>query len=178
MNNFITQLGAAGGSSRWAWIGAAGLALATGVCTVALSRESAAHPGEASGFERRCVGSYLVLEEASQALTIWTFHGDRTLVSTSSGELLFAFGAQHGSWRPEGRSGATAVQLDFDWDVDGNLEAIGRVDIAVEAGDASCETLTGSFEGRLFPPGEDPLDIGDTPALFGDTISGQRILAP
>jgi len=178
MNHFITPLDVAGRSSRWAWIGAAGLALATGVGTVALSRESAAHPSEPSGFERRCVGSYLVIEEGSQAPTIWTFHGDRTLVSTSSGELLFAFGAQHGSWRPEGRLGAKAVQLDFDWDADGNLEAIGRVDIDVEAGDPSCETLTGSFEGRLFPPGEDPLVIGDTPALFGDTIRGQRIVAP
>jgi hypothetical protein len=164
--------------ARWAWLATAGVALATGAGISAVSRESAARSDETSGFERRCVGSFLVLEETSLAQTIWTFHADQTLVSTSSGELLFAFGNQQGSWRPEGVAGARAVQLDFDWDVDGNLEAIGRVDIAVSADDRSCDTISGSFEGRLFAAGEDPLELGDIPALFGDTITGRRIRVP
>lgn len=162
----------------WSWWVAGGLALATAVATTALSRESDARSAELSGFERRCTGSFLVLEETSLAQTIWTFHADHTLVSTSSGELLFAFGNQQGSWRPEGVAGARAVQLDFDWDVAGNLEAIGRVDIDVSADDRSCDTISGSFEGRLFVAGEDPLELGDTPALFGDTITGRRIRVP
>ena len=97
--------------------------------SLALGRESAAHAGEESVFERRCTGTYLVLEEGSQAQTLWTFHADRTLVASSSGELLFAFSGQQGAWRPDGDSGAKAVELDFDWDAAGTLQAIGRVDI-------------------------------------------------
>jgi hypothetical protein len=164
--------------SGWAWLGAGGLALAAGAITVAVSLQSSAHPGEGSGFERRCIGTYLVLEQGSGAQTLWTFHADHTLVSSSSGELLFAFGSQQGSWRPEGPFGAKAVQLDFDWDAAGTLEAIGRVDVNVHADDPSCDTLSGDFEGRLFPPGESPLELGDTPALFGDLVTGQRVQVP
>jgi hypothetical protein len=161
-----------------AWLAAAGLALAAGASTIALSSDSVAHTDGPNVFERRCVGTYLVLEEGTLAQTLWTFHGDRTLVASSTGEELFVFSGQQGSWRPEGESGALAVELVFDWDVDGNLEAIGRVDIDVVAGDRSCDTLTGSFEGRLFAAGEDPLDITEIPALYGDTISARRIRVP
>lgn len=157
-------------------LGALGLAAAAGM--LALSGESAAHGGGRTLFEQRCVGTYLMLEETSGAQTLWTFHGDRTLVGTSTGELLFAFSTQQGSWEPEGPAGARAVELDFDWDAEGTLEAIGRVDIEVSADDPSCETLSGSFEGRLFPPGADPLDITDIPPLFGDLVSGRRVSVP
>src|SRR5687767_6589780 len=161
-----------------AWQTAGGLALAAGASTIALSSDSVAHGEGPNAFERRCVGTYLVLEEGTLAQTLWTFHGDRTLVASSTGEEVFVFSGQQGSWRPEGDSGALAVELVFDWDVDGNLEAIGRVDIDVVAGDRSCDTLTGSFEGRLFAAGEDPLDITDVPALYGDTISARRVRVP
>ena len=178
MEHFSTAKGTANNGNWWAWLAAGGLALATAGGVGAFSRVSAAHPGEASTFERRCIGSYLVLEETTGAQTIWTFHADRTLVSTSSGELFFAFGNQQGSWRPQGPAGAKAVQLNFDWNEEGVLDAIGRVEIEVEAGDARCDTLTGSFEGRLFLPGENPLELGDTAALFGDTVTGERIVVP
>lgn len=159
------------------WIGVAGLTLVAATATVAVSRDSVAN-AETSGFERRCIGTYLVLEEGSLAQTLWTFHADNTLVSSSTGEMLFAFGSQQGSWRPDGRRGAKAVQLDFDWDIDGNLQAIGRVDIDVQADDRSCDSISGQFVGRLFAPGEDPLDIGETEPLFGDTVKGRRIQVP
>jgi hypothetical protein len=160
------------------WLAGGVLALATLASTVALSRDSGAHSDGPNAFERRCVGTYLVLEETTLAQTLWTFHGDRTLVASSTGEEVFVFSGQQGSWRPEGDAGAKAVELVFDWDADGTLEAIGRVDIDVVAGDRSCDTLSGSFEGRLLPPGDDPLDITDVPALYGDTISARRIRVP
>lgn len=161
---------------RWAWLAASGLGLVS--ASVSLGRDSAAREGEASGFERRCIGTYLVLEEGSGAQTLWTFHADRTLVGSSSGEQAFAFSAQHGTWRPEGELGAKAVELDFDWDAAGALEAIGRVDIDVHADDRRCDSIRGEFEGRLFAPGDDPLELGDTPPLFGDTIVGRRVSVP
>jgi hypothetical protein len=164
---------------RAVWFFALGLAGAAGAATLALSPDSAAHGDDGpNAFERRCVGTYLVLEEATGAQTLWTFHRDRTLIASSTGENVFAFSGQQGSWRPEGGAGARAVELVFDWDAAGALEAIGRVDIVVSAADSSCDTLTGSFEGRLFVPGEDPLDITDVPPLYGDTIVGQRVRVP
>lgn len=160
-----------------AWLAAAGLTLG-GAAILALSGESAAHGGDASSFERRCVGTYLVLEETSLAQTLWTFHADRTLVASSTGEELFVFSGQQGSWRPEGETGAKAVELTFDWDADGALEAIGRVDIDVRADDRRCDSISGEFVGRLFLPGEDPLELGDSEPLYGDTFSGRRVSVP
>jgi hypothetical protein len=160
---------------RWAWLAITGLGLAG--ATLALGRDSAAHTGEPSLFERRCVGTYLVLEEGSGAQTLWTFHADGTLIASSSGESLFDFSGQQGAWRPDGE-GAKAVELDFDWDDAGTLQAIGRVDIDVHADDRRCDSISGDFEGRLFAPGDDPLDISDVPALYGDTVSGRRVSVP
>ena len=165
--------------SHRAWLAAAGLALATGAVTLGVSRVGAAHgDGGASTFERRCIGTYLVLEEGTQAQTLWTFHADRTLIASSSGEELFVFSGQQGSWRPEGETGAKAVELTFDWDDTGALEAIGRVDIDVRADDRRCDTIRGEFVGRLFFAGEDPLELGDSAPLYGDTIVGRRVSAP
>lgn len=163
---------------RWAWLAATGLGLVAFSASLALGGERTAQAGDASSFERRCTGTYLVLEEGSGAQTLWTFHADRTLIASSTGEELFVFSGQQGSWRPDGASGAKAVQLNFDWDAAGALEAIGRVDIDVRAEDGRCDTIRGEFEGRLFLPGDDPLEIGDTPALFGDTIVGRRVRVP
>lgn len=178
MNDSNAQRSPAWTRARRVCLAASVLALASGAAIVGLSRDSAAHAEGPSAFERRCVGTYLVLEQGSLAQTLWTFHADRTLVGSSTGELLFAFSGQQGSWVPDGERGAQAVELDFDWDVDGNLQAIGRVDINVSADDPSCDTLTGSFEGRLFVPGEDPLDITNVPAVFGDTITARRVRVP
>jgi hypothetical protein len=161
---------------RWAWLAISGLGLAS--ATLALGRDSAAHTGQPSVFERRCVGTYLVLEEGSGAQTLWTFHSDGTLIASSSGEDAFDFSGQQGAWRPVGELGAKAVELDFDWDAAGALQAIGRVDIDVHADDRRCDSIGGQFEGRLFAPGDDPLDLTDTPALYGDTITGRRVSVP
>jgi len=163
---------------RWAWPAAAGLGLVSISAAVALGPERPAHASEAGRFERRCIGTYLVLEEATGAQTLWTFHADRTLIASSTGEKFFAFSGQQGSWRPAGESEAKAVELTFDWDDTGALEAIGRVDIDVRAEDRSCDTISGEFEGRLFLPGEDPLELADTQPLFGDTIIGRRVSVP
>jgi len=178
MKEFTERRPTAWTRARGACLTLGASALATGAAIVTLSRDSAADSERPSTFERRCVGTYLVLEEGSLAQTLWTFHGDRTLVASSTGELLFAFSGQQGSWRPEGDRGAQAVELDFDWDADGNLQAIGRVDIEVSADDPSCDTLSGSFEGRLFVAGQDPLDITDIPPVFGDTITARRVRVP
>src|SRR5262245_24812775 len=79
-----------------AWLAAAGLALVTGGVILGVSRDSAAHGdgGAASSFERRCIGTYLVLEEMTGAQTLWTFHADRTLIASSTGEEVFVFSGQ------------------------------------------------------------------------------------
>jgi hypothetical protein len=160
---------------RWAWPAAAALGLVSIGAALALSPERPAHASEAAGFERRCIGTYLVLEEATGAQTLWTFHADRTLVASSTGEKFFAFSGQQGSGRPAGESGARAVELAFDWDDTGTLEGIGRVDIDVRAEDRGCNTISGEFEGRIFLPGQDPLELAGTEPLYGDTIVGRRV---
>jgi hypothetical protein len=163
---------------RWAWPVAAGLGLVSISAALALGPERPAHASEAARFERGCIGTYLVLEEASGAQTLWTFHADRTLVASSTGEKFFAFSGQQGSWRPAGESGANAVLLTFDWDDTGTLEGIGRVDIEARAEDRHCDTIRGEFEGRIFLPGDDPLDLAGTEPLYGDTIIGRRVSVP
>lgn len=163
---------------RWAWLAATALGLVGASATLALAPSSPAHASEGARFERRCVGTYLVLEEFTGAQTLWTFHADRTLIASSTGEKVFAFSGQQGSWRPDGESGAKAVELTFDWDDAGALEAIGRVDIDVRADDRSCDTIVGEFAGRLFLPGDDPLDITGNEPLYGDTIVGRRVSVP
>jgi hypothetical protein len=176
--NRITDTTPTSPRRRWAWPAAAGLGLVSISAALALGPERPAHASEAARFEHRCIGTYLVLEEATLAQTLWTFHADRTLVASSTGEKLFAFSGQQGSWRPAGESGARAVQLTFDWDDTGTLEGIGRVDIDVRAEDRGCDTLSGQFEGRIFLPGEDPLDLAGTEPLYGDTIVGRRVSVP
>jgi hypothetical protein len=158
---------------RSAWLAGAGLAVLTAATTLALTRPEAAHAS--TTFGGQCIGSYLVLEQGTGAQTLWTFHRDGTLIGSSTGEQFFVFSGQQGSWRPDGAGGTRAVELTFDWNVEGVLEAIARVDITLSAEDERCDTFSGEFEGRLFPVGEDPLEPGETPAAFGDVIVGRRI---
>ena len=109
-----------------------------------------------------CVGTYLVELVESESEAIWTISQDGTFQGTDSAEQAVGFSHQQGAWESAGSKRAKATWLDFLFDPDPYSYA--RVDAKLAFG-SDCESMTGTLDGWVYEPSEDPLDrtTGGTP---------------
>ncbi|WP_437619020.1 hypothetical protein [Sorangium sp. So ce1151] len=132
----------------------------------------------ASGFPRRCAGTYLI-SEAGGARDFWTFAADGAFFGTTSTQPLYNFSNQQGSWEKVGDDGARGALFAFVYDEDNTLLTTARIDIVLDTVGQGCDEIAGSLVVRTFEDGEDPLDpSSDTgEPIASDTFTGRRAKA-
>lgn len=120
----------------------------------------------------RIAGSYLITHDGTGSRDVLTIGADGTFLMTSSDSFAFQFTNSQGAWKRTRRRSIKAKVVNFDFDDKG--VGIVRFDISF---DRRYRRITGSFAGTIVGNDvDDPLNA-DSPVLFSDSFTGQRITA-
>ena len=122
----------------------------------------------------------IVTQDGSVLQVLATVHQDGTLIVSDTTDFGGNFPDAHldspayGSWRISGNQQTSSVFLHFSYDDDGTLMFIGRTDLVSDLLPGGEET-SGEGAGRIYFPGQDPLDPDDGFPAGTFTFTGQRV---
>lgn len=139
-------------------------------------------------FGVRIAGTYIVARASGNAppatgpSRILNIFADGNLTSVQSTEVGGAaiggdsFSNQHGTWQRVGKREIKATVLDLTYQASGEYVGAVVADYHLKF-DSTLQTVTGDVEGKIFSPGIDPLNPGETQPIaeFIDHFQAQRV---
>ena len=153
----------------------------TAALCIALGVATATDGMAADPFTLAIEGPYLLIQ-ANDYQRVLTFHASGAVVQVSDQQAAIGFTAGQGAWTQVGADHATARVVDFSYDLSTGKRAGPSVIVYdlnfSDLADGKYAKVAGSLSGKVYPPGENPLNPAVAPVrTFSVGFTGQRMTA-